>query len=387
VLSEAHTFSANLTNLARFGYTRFNGLQTGANSVPADSIGMATPTGLPTLPGIQIQGLFTIGSFGEPFYFQNTNTFVWQDTVSVTRGRHSFRMGGEAKRHQLILDAPFVTSGFMLIQSFPDFLLGQSAQQNGSTFSNIFQSTGAAGNFRKDQRYTDWAGFFQDDIRISSRLTLNAGLRYEYFGPPTEIHGYLSTFDPSIADPVAPPSGTFSGFVVPANLKVPIPDGVTRSSRSTFWNPDYKNFGPRLGFAWRLPTLPVLVLRGGYGIYYERLSGELVLLDVGQLPFSFTQALLGSLNSAATLQQPFVPPLPQLPHFPFSFRALPIARLPRVRSRAESPAPTPSSTTLACNSNLPVTSCGKRPSSAQKQPTLPAASNSTRLASHAAKSH
>jgi len=237
VLSEAHTFNSNVTNLARFGYTRFNGLQTGANAVPADSVGMATPTGLPILPGIQIQGLFTIGSFGEPFYFQNTNTFVWQDTVSLVRGRHNLRVGGEAKRHQLILNAPFVTSGFLLIQSFPDFLLGQSAGQNGSSFSNIFQSTGAAGNFRKDQRYADWAGFFQDDIRVSSRLTLNAGLRYEYFGPPTEIHGYLSSFDPSIADPLAPPTGTFSGFVVPANLKVPLPDGVTRSSRSTFWNP------------------------------------------------------------------------------------------------------------------------------------------------------
>jgi len=316
VLSEAHTFNSNLTNLARFGYTRFNGLQTGANAVPADSVGMATPTGLPTLPGIQIQGLFTIGSFGEPFYFQNTNTFVWQDTVSLVRGRHNLRIGGEAKRHQLILNVPFVTSGFLLIQSFPDFLLGQSAGQNGSSFSNIFQSTGAAGNFRKDQRYSDWAGFFQDDIRVTSRLTLNAGLRYEYFGPPTEIHGYLSSFDPSIAEPLAPPSGTFSGFVVPANLKVPLPDGVTRASRSTFWNPDFKDFSPRVGFAWRLPTPHVLVLRGGYGIYYERLSGELVLLDVGQLPFSLTQALLGSLNSAATLQQPFVPPLPPTSAFP-----------------------------------------------------------------------
>ena len=316
VLSEAHTFNSNVTNLARFGYTRFNGLQTGANAVPADSVGMATPTGLPILPGIQIQGLFTIGSFGEPFYFQNTNTFVWQDTVSLVRGRHNLRVGGEAKRHQLILNAPFVTSGFLLIQSFPDFLLGQSAGQNGSSFSNIFQSTGAAGNFRKDQRYADWAGFFQDDIRVSSRLTLNAGLRYEYFGPPTEIHGYLSSFDPSIADSLAPPTGTFSGFVVPANLKVPLPDGVTRSSRSTFWNPDFKDFSPRVGFAWRLPTPHVLVLRGGYGIYYERLSAELVLLDVGQLPFSLTQALLGSLNSAATLQQPFVPPLPPTSAFP-----------------------------------------------------------------------
>ena len=316
VISDAHTFASNLTNLARFGYMRFNGLQTGQDSVPAPGVGMATPSGLPILPGIQIQGLFTIGSFGEPFYFQNTNTFVWQDTVSVTHARHDLRLGAEAKRHQLILHAPFTTTGFLLLQSFPDFLLGQSAAQNGSSVSNVFQSTGAAGRFRKDERYTDFAGFVQDDFRVSSRLTLNAGLRYEYFGPPTEIHGYLSNFDPVIASFQAPDPGTFSGLVLPANYTGSIPDGVTKSSTSSFWNPDYKDVSPRLGFALRLPTKQVFVLRGGYGIYYERLSGELVLLDVGQLPFSLTQSLLGSLNSAATLQQPFVPPLPANSSFP-----------------------------------------------------------------------
>jgi len=315
-LSATHTFRPNLINIARFGYMRFNGLQTGGNAITAADVGIATPSGLPVIPGIQIQGLFTIGPSGEPFYFQNTNTFVWQDTLSFTRGRHSLRVGGEAKRHQLVLNAPFTTAGFLLLQSFPDFLLGQSAAQNGSSESNVFQSTGAAGLFRKDQRYTDVAGFVQDDFRAFSRLTINAGLRYEYFGPPTEIHGHLSNFDPAIATSQVPPSGSFAGFLLPGNYSGAIPEGVTKASTSSFWNPDYKDLGPRLGFALRLPTRAALVLRGGYGIYYERLSGELVLLDVGQLPFSLTQSLLGSLNAGATLQQPFVPPLPPNSAFP-----------------------------------------------------------------------
>ena len=120
--------------------------------------------------------------------FQNTNTFVSQDTISFTRGRHSLRAGGEAKLHQLVLNVPFTTAGFLLIQSFPDFLLGQSAAQNQSGQSNLFESVGASGLFRKDQRYKDFAGFIQDDFRLTSRLTINAGLRYEYFGPPTEIN-------------------------------------------------------------------------------------------------------------------------------------------------------------------------------------------------------
>lgn len=326
-LSDAHTFSPNVTNLARVGYMRFNGLQTTENAINAADVGMATPSGLPELPGIQIQGLFTIGSFGEPFYFQNTNTFVWQDTVSVTHGRHSLRFGGEAKRHQLVLNVPFTTAGFLLLQSFPDFLLGQSAAQNGSGQSNVFQSTGASGLFRKDERYTDFAGFAQDDFRVTARLTLNAGLRYEYFGPPSEIHGYLSSFNPALAAFQVPDSGSFSGFVIAGNYPGAVPDGVMRTPGSNFWSPDYRDLGPRFGFAYRMPTKQALVLRGGYGIYYERLSGELVLLDVGQLPFSLTQSLLGSLNSSATLQQPFVPALPPNSAYPIFIPRTPTSAL------------------------------------------------------------
>ena len=315
-VSQTHKFQNNLTNLARLGYVRFQGLQTAQNAVPAPDVGLTTPAGLPTLPGIQIQGLFTIGSLGEPFYFQNTNTFVGQDTLSFTHGRHSLRVGGEAKHYQLILNVPFTTTGFLLLQSFPDFLLGQSAAQNGSADSNIFQSVGASGLFRKDERYTDFAGFVQDDYRVSSRLTINAGLRYEFFGPPSDTHGRLSNFDPALATPNVPPSGSFSGFLIPSNYAGTIPDGLTRTSGSNFWNSDYKDLGPRFGFALRLPTKSPMVLRGGYGIYYERLSGELVLLNVGQLPFSLTQMLQGTQNGAATLQNPFVPPLPPNSAFP-----------------------------------------------------------------------
>ena len=310
VLSDTHTFTSGVVNVARFGYMRFNGLQTGTNAISAADVGIATPSGLPVVPGIQIQNLFTIGPSGQPFYFQNTNTFVWQDTVSVIHGRHAIRIGGEAKRHQLVLNVPFTTAGFLLFQSFPDFLIGESAAQNGSGQSNLFESVGASGIFRKDQRYTDFAGFIQDDLHLNSRLTINAGLRYEYFGPPNEINGHLSNFDPGVATSPVPPSGSFSGFLLPANYHGTVPAGVTKTPDSGFWNADYKDLGPRLGFALRLPTSKPAALRGGYGIYYQRLSGELVLQNVGQPPFAVTQSLLGSLNAAATFQQPFAPPLP-----------------------------------------------------------------------------
>src|SRR5436190_16082400 len=82
------------------------------------------------------------------------------------------------------------------------------------------------------------------------------------------------------------------------------------------WNNDYKNFGPRLGFALRLLQQPSLVLRGGYGLYYSRLSAELAEQVVGAPPFSFTQTLQGAQNGPATFANPYVPPLPPTSSFP-----------------------------------------------------------------------
>jgi hypothetical protein len=316
VLSETHTFSHTAVNVARFGYMRFHGFVTSGSALSAEQAGIATPSGLPQMPQLDINNFFEIGPAGQPFSFQTTNTFVWQDTLSITRGKHNLTMGFEAKRHQLALNVPYVTTGFLLFQSFPDFLLGESAAQNGSAVSNVFQSVGASGIFAKNERYTDFAGFFQDNFHVSPRLAVDVGLRYEYFGPPSETHGRLSAFDPSIASSQVPDSGSFSGFVVSSNLKANVPAGVLRASDPGYWAPDFKNIGPRIGFAYRLVEKPILVLRAGYGIYYQRLSGDLAEQDVGQPPFAATQMLQGSQNAAATLEQPFVPALPTPSSFP-----------------------------------------------------------------------
>jgi hypothetical protein len=316
VLSDTHVFNSNVVNVARFGFMRFNGLQSGSTPITAASVGMQTPAGLPEIAGIDILGLFTIGPSGEPFYFENTNTFVWQDAVSLTRGKHSLRFGGDVKRHEVDINVPFTTAGFILFQSFPDFLLGESAAQNGSGQSNIFNSVGASGLFRKDERYTDYSGFAQDDIKVTPRLTMNAGLRYEFFSPPSEVNGRLSNFDPGIAPAQVPASGSFAGFTLPSNFKGPVPSGILKTSGSGMWNPDHRDFGPRVGFALRLLNKPTVVLRGGYGIYYEKLSAQMAYQNIGQPPFSITQSLLGAENAAATLQAPYAPPLPPNSAYP-----------------------------------------------------------------------
>lgn len=322
VLSDTHTFSSSLVNVARAGFMRYDGLLKVANPILASTIGEGTPTGIvgpgTSAPGLTIDGLFTIGDAGTPSQWQVTNTFVGQDTMSLTHGRHNLRMGAEYKRHLLSLDAPFTEDGLLDIATFPDFLLGMSAAENGSPTgsSNITLTQGASGPSRKDTRYNDFAAFVQDDLKITPRFTVNAGIRYEVFGAPYEIHGLLPNFDPALAIDPAPVEGTFSGYVLPSNFPGELPDGYTRLSRRSLWPTRYGDVSPRLGFAWQPKLLPSLALRGGYGIYYDRHSGNYIESLQGQPPFSIFQFSSGSVNNTATLQSPFSPPLPPSSAYP-----------------------------------------------------------------------
>jgi hypothetical protein len=217
-----------------------------------------------------------------------------------------------------MVNAPFSSDGLLDIRTFNDFLLGQSAQQNGSPdgLSNVTLSNGSSGLFRKDERYNDFAGFVQDDLKLTPRLTVNAGVRYEVFGPPSEIHGRLVTFDPALASLNAPKAGTLSGFVVTSDFAGSIPLGVMQASRRTLWPTCFGDVSPRLGFAYRLLLHPELVLRGGYGIYFDRLSGGLAENLLGQPPYATFQFISGAQNGPATLQSPFTPLLPSFSSYP-----------------------------------------------------------------------
>lgn len=322
VVADTATLRSNLINVARFGYTRFDGLLKVQSPILANAVGEGTPTGIagPTTaaPGLTIDGLFTIGDAGTPSQWQVTNTFLGQDTVSLTRGRHAFRAGAEFKRDALSLDAPFSQDGLLDIASFPDFLVGQSAAQNGSPTgsSNVSNTQGASGPSRKDTRYNDFATFLQDDVRLTPRLTINAGLRYEIFGAPYETHGLLPNFDPAIAQGPAPADGTFSGYILPSNFPGSVPAGYTKLSRRSLWPTPHGDISPRLGFAWQLTDRPTLLLRGGYGLYFDRHSGDYIESLQGQPPFSTFQFSSGSVNSGATLQHPFSPLLPAPASYP-----------------------------------------------------------------------
>ena len=313
VLADTHAFSSNLVNIARFGYMRFDGISTVQNPLTAQAIGEGTPTGATgaglNAPGLYAAGLM-IGDAGTPSQWQVTNSFIWQDTVALVKGRHNMRFGVEVKRHEVDENQPVETDGLLQIATFADFLLGQSAAQNGSPqgLSNVTNSTAGGGIFRRNERYTDFAGFAQDDIKLTPRLTVNAGLRYEIFGAPTETNGRLANFDADIATtgPI-PVAGTYSGFTLPANFSGPVPAGVLKTSSAGFWKTPYGDVSPRFGFVLQMTEKPLLVLRGGFGVYFDEHSGNLAEQTLTQPPFATLNIVSGAPNGPATLQNPFVP--------------------------------------------------------------------------------
>jgi len=321
VLADAHLFSSSLVNIARLGFMRFDGLSSVANPLTAQAIGIGTPTGIvgPTsnAPGLTVGG-FTLGDAGTPNEWSVTNTFVWQDTTAVTHGRNNARFGVEIKRHEVGENQPQQTDGLLQIASFEDFLLGQSASQNGSPngISNVTNSIAGAGNFRRNERYTDFAGFAQDDIKLAARLTINAGLRYEIFAAPTETNGRLTNFVPALATGAMTDVGTYTGFVVSSNFPGTLPEGVARAPYSGFYRTPHGDISPRLGVVWQVTQAPVVVLRGGFGIYFDRHSGNLAEQTLSQLPFANSQFAFGPQNAQATLAEPFNPLVPPSSSFP-----------------------------------------------------------------------
>ena len=323
VAADTHVINSNMVNVARAGYMRFDGNLGGRSSDPlASDIGTHRPPADPQSGhcGAGHHGGWNVHHRGCGNALANAEDeqLHCAGLFSLMRHNQFIRIGGEVKHHQVMVDAPFSVDGLLDISTFDDFLLGESAQQNGSpnALSNVTTSGGSSGLFHKDERYTDLAGFVQDDLRLTSRLTVNAGVRYEVFSPPSEIHGRLVTFDPTAATLNAPASGTFSGFVVSSNFrdrfrKVSLVRRGAASGQRTI-----TTFLHGWGLAYRLAEEPAVVVRGGFGIYFDRLSGSLAKNLAGQPPFSTSQFLSGSQNAGATLEQPFSPSLPGISSYP-----------------------------------------------------------------------
>jgi len=303
-----------LVNEAAVDYSRNRGILTSGSKITDTSLGITPgdPT-FPKMPTIAVSGLFSVGGNFNDDSDSTVNQYQYSEQIAWTHGKHTIRGGFQFERAQFDFNDPGPRRGILLFLSFPDFLLGMSAAQNGTLFSNVFLSEGIAGSLSKAYRANNYASFVQDDFKLSPRLTLNIGLRWEINGGVSEDQGRFSSVFPSLAqasnNQVA--AGTLTGWVVPSNFPLPFPDGVTKLSGKTLARngTPLHNVGPRFGFAWRpLVRSNRLVLRGGYGVFYTRTNGNSVLQTVVSPPFVSFGVGVGAGNGLATFEVPFNPP-------------------------------------------------------------------------------
>ena len=268
------------------------------------------------LPSLNILGSISMAPAFPRTYTQNTYSF--SDVLSLLKGAHAVKLGGSLTRPEENFD--FVGLGsFMQFLSWPDFLLGLDASSNGTgTFSNVFTSSDIFGLVNREFRTWEASAFVQDDYRIRRSLTLNLGLRYERLGQFGDELGRNSSFDINKANPNPPPGGSLDGYIVASNFSGVLPAGVIRANNTFGTYGDGQNtIAPRIGFAWQiLPTTTRLALRGGYGIYYSRPTGQASAQSILGAPFSVTRISTGLANANATFQAPFAQPFPTPASFP-----------------------------------------------------------------------
>src|SRR5215470_6303192 len=262
VFSLTHTYAvtSRLVNQATIGYHRLLGLLNQAEPFHYSDIGVTAPSFDDLFPKVGVVGSFQTGGNGQGIRLTQ-NIYGFNDSVLWSLGRHSLHFGGGIERSQ-INQTNFHFFGGVQFPDFTQFLLGNA------TF--ILDVPGLF-----DRYYRTWDGdsFAQDDIKLGSKFTLNLGVRYERLGHLTDELGRNSSFDPERADHTG--AGSQAGYIVASNLKgVTLPPGVIRAPNEAATNGLGQNtFGPRVGFAWQLPGNRA-VLRGGYGIYYSRTTGQ-----------------------------------------------------------------------------------------------------------------
>jgi hypothetical protein len=268
------------------------------------------------LPSLSILGSVSMASVIPRTYGQDS--LVLNNVTSFLRGSHTLQLGASLTR--FTSDLTFNGFGsYVQFLSWPDFLLGLDASNNGTgEFSNVFASSDAYGLLDRSLNAWEGSGFVQDSYRVIPRFTLMLGLRYERIGDFGDSLGRNSSFDLSKADKNPAASGSFDGYMVGSNFPGTVPAGVVRAD-NTFatYGKGQNAFAPRVGFAWQvLPNSTRLAVKGGYGIYYSRPTGQTALLSVIAAPFSLTRISTGTANAEASFQFPFAQPFPEPSMFP-----------------------------------------------------------------------
>lgn len=258
-----YTPNSNVVNEVRFGYNRFDFITTSADAaikIPGLNVGLSSPG----LPDLNIAGFNQVGTWhNRPQSIAPNPYYDAQDSISVLKGKHTIKLGFEWAHLEADSNVPDYGRGRVnfnancpvggvasTLTSLECFVMGDPTG-----------SEGLVGNANRIMTWSNTAGFIQDDWRISPRVTLNLGLRYEYKTPIKDSQNLLANFDP------ASPTGMVQQGT-PGN--------------SSMYKADPKDLSPRFGFAWDVKGNGTTVVRGGFSIMYSSYTA-VMFLDQNQL--------------------------------------------------------------------------------------------------------
>jgi len=357
--------TSNLVNEALFSFVRSTTVAVPGNYLTACSVGIVPPlangncSNIPstnsinpiqlqiptiTISGLPMNGLVGYGTgplnTGGNFFASATNyfnTYEFKDNISWNHGIHTIRAGAEVDRIQYNWTLP--GRGGVFFPTVADFLTSASGQPGSNCeygtgspactpssgapngiFVNFYGETTTNGN-KHDQRANQFSAYLEDDIKATSKLTLNLGVRWEYDGYPSDVSGLFSNgwastaalvntgsffLGPEVTSGPGTPSnqvGTLAGLVVQSNynpntqecgaplaptacgLTAPVgifpgyPGGATgvyvNTNKTLVHGAPINDFAPRLGLAWQ-PFSSNFVIRAGYGIYYDAVYANLL---------------------------------------------------------------------------------------------------------------
>jgi len=288
-----HTFNPLLINEFRMGFDLENvsQLSSRANtnftieSLGINGMNVGGPNGRPLRPDEQgfpllnISGYLGMGDDLAASNLDNSRTFQFVDNVIRTKGNHTLKFGGDARR--LRDDATTNNWPFGSLSFTSDIANNSAASYMLGFPRTVLTPEGVP---ITASRQTRLAFYVQDDWKFSSRLTLNLGLRWDFFEVPTDVNGVTRTL-------LFPAGG--------APMFYPAPGEVNHS----LWDQNYKDFSPRIGFAYRLNSNTAI--RAGYGLFY--FGGQFDNINILQLnpPNGGSLTITNpSLNPIATIDNP-----------------------------------------------------------------------------------
>jgi len=298
-LTYTHTFTPTVLNQLKAGYVRHTANFTSPGT-----------DGIPTLITIDALSSGFGASNAIPQFFTE-NEFQYKDDISVTHGKHALKFGAEYRRTRNGSSFDADKNGSFYSWGGEDLITDSTFSDQadkqifgGAYFGSWYYAAAAVNpnngqlpQFYRGYRANELAGYGQDDWRIFPRLTLNLGLRWEYFGPP---HNFQKNIDSNLyfGSPVTPIPGTHSNPFFPTNnpFYAQEASAVFQVKNTSIWNKKLTNFGPRVGFAWDILGNQKVVLRSGFGMFYDRIYNN-VFENIRFNPPYYSNAVFGSIQN------------------------------------------------------------------------------------------